>query len=369
MRERAFLSVLMLLLIGGCGSNKAELEEIELRHAAIKRKISVSERAGESVLVVGGDVISSKEIIQSLLTHFKPVAQKNNLKEFKRWAGPQIEEVVMDRLSEILLYQEAKRQAPNNIDEDLEKAAEMEVRKFILSFGADEAKAEEKLKQIGMSRKSFKENRKKYILTQWYIGSKLPENKPVTYSDLIKCYEQMKEQSFVIPAKLQFRLIDIQPAKLQISDPNQSRLEQARKLANELAGQIRAGADFGELARQYSHGHRREFGGLWQPIQPESLAKPYDILAAEAQKIEQGQIAGPIETEEHIFIMRLEEKQPKSYEPFEEVQKQIKEKIIIDRRKEAIDKLDVELMRQVVLIGKGEFIDFCMEKIYEISNQ
>jgi len=369
MRERAFLSVLMILLIGGCGSNKAELEEAELRRAAIKRKIAVSERAGESVLVVGGDIITSSEVIQSLLAHFNPVAQKSNLKEFKRWAGPQIEEVVMDRISEVLLYQEAKRQAPDNIDEALEKAADMEVRKFILGFGGNEAKAEEKLKQIGMNRKSFKENRKKYIITQWYIASKLPENKPVTYSGLIKCYEHMKEQSFAIPAKLQFRLIDIQPAKLQISDPNQSRLEQARKSANELARQIRAGADFGELARQYSHGHRQAFGGLWQPVQPKSLAKPYDILAAEAEKIKQGQIAGPIETEGHIFIMKLEEKQTKSYKSFEEVQRQIKEKIIIDRRKEAIDKLDAELMRQVVLSGKDEFIDFCLEKIYEMSNQ
>jgi len=220
-----------------------------------------------------------------------------------------------------------------------------------------------------MNRKSFKENRKKYIITKWYIASKLPENKAVTYSELIKWYEQMKEQSFAIPVKLQFRLIDIQPAKLQISDPNQSRLEQARKLANELARQIRAGADFGELAKQYSHGHRQAFGGLWQPVQPGSLAKPYDILAAEAEKIKQGQIAGPIETEGHIFIMKLEEKQTKSYKPFEEVQRQIKEKIIIDRRKEAIDKLDAELMRQVVLSGKDEFIDFCLEKIYEMSNQ
>lgn len=369
MRKCAFLSVLILLLIGGCGSNKAELEEVELRRAAIVQKIDVSEAAGESVLVAGGEVVTSSEIIQSLTKLFKPVVQKSNLEQFKEWARPQIEQTLMDRVSEILLYQEAKRQAGKNVDESLEKAADMEMRRFVLNFGGDEAKAEEKLRQIGMDRKSFKENRKKDIITQWYLASKLSENKPVTYGELINYYEQMKEQSFVMPAKLQFRLIDIQPAKLQIPDPNQDRLVQARKLAKKLARQLQAGADFGELAKQYSHGHRQAFGGLWKPVQPESLAKPYDILAAEAEKIEQGQIAGLIETEGHIFIMKLEEKQPKSYESFEKVQRQLEGKIIIDRRKEAINKLNAELMRQVVLSGKEEFVDFCLEKIYQMSNQ
>ncbi|MFB0524422.1 MAG: peptidylprolyl isomerase, partial [Phycisphaerae bacterium] len=273
--------------------------------------------------------------------------------------------------------QEAKRQAPDNIDEALEKAAEREIRKFILDCGGNQAKAEEKLKQMGMDRKGFKENRKGFILTQLYIASKLSDNRPITYTELMKCYDQMKEQSFVIPAKLQFRLIDIQPARLEITDPNQTsassveagRLEQARKLANKLIQQLQAGADFGELAKQYSHGHMREFGGLWKPLQPESLAKPYDILAEAAEKIQPGQTAGPIEAEGHIFIMKLKEKRTKSYEPFEKVQEELEQKIISDRRKDAIDKLNAEIRQQIAPGEKDEFIDFCLEKIYQMRDQ
>lgn len=376
MRKCAFLSVLILLLTAGCDNNKAELEDAKLRRDSIVQKIAVSEAAGESVLVVGGEVITSSNIIETPVEHsetvvslaerFKPIAKTSNPEQFKEWARPQIEEVLVDKISEILLYQEAKRQAPDNVDEALEKAADMEVRKFVLSFGGDEAKAEEKLKQMGMDRQSFKENRKRFVLTQWYIASKLSDNRPVTYSELIKCYNQIKEQSFVIPARLEFRLIDIQPARLEMTDPNQSPLEQARKLADKLIQQIQAGADFSELARKYSHGHRRELGGLWRPVQPESLAEPYDILAAEAEKIQQGQTAGPIEAEEHIFIMKLEEKRSSSFQPFEKVQRQLEQKIIFDRRKEASDKLNAEVMQQAAPGGKDEFIDFCLEKIYQM---
>jgi parvulin-like peptidyl-prolyl isomerase len=375
MSKFAFLSIISLLLIGGCeDSNKSADRQI-----AIMQEITDSKSSGDSVLIVSGEVITSSDIIESPVElsgtfvspaeHFKDLAQTNNLQEFKKLAWPLMEEILMNKISEILLSQEARRQFENNIDEALEKAAEKEVRKFFMEFGGDEGKAEEKLKQMGMDRQKFKENRKNFILTQWYISSKLIDEKPVTHSELIKCYDQMKDQYFATPARLEFQLIDIQPAKLEVTDPNLDKLEQARILANQLIKRIEQGEDFGELAKQYSHGHTREAGGLWKPVQPESLAKPYDILAREAEKIEPGQIAGPIEVEGHIFIMKLVDKRPKIYEPFEKVQTELEQKIFIDRRQKALEELDAELLQQVDLNEKDKFIDFCLEKIYQISNQ
>jgi parvulin-like peptidyl-prolyl isomerase len=168
---------------------------------------------------------------------------------------------------------------------------------------------------------------------------------------------------------LKFRLIDIRPAKLEITGADQDRLGGARELAKELVRRIRQGEDFGELAKQYSHGHRSIFGGLWDPVHPESLAKPYDILAAEAERIGPGRISEPVEVEGHIFIMKLEEKRSKGYEPLENVQEQVEWRIIAERQKDAFDKLDAELMRQVGLSERDAFIDFCLEKIYQTSTQ
>jgi peptidyl-prolyl cis-trans isomerase SurA len=377
MCRRAFLLVLIFLLIVGCeNSNKSDAESGQI---AIARKIANSRTAGDSVLVVSGEIITSTDILESPIElngtfvspieHLKPLAKTNTPQEFKKLARPLIEETLMSKISEILLYREAKRQFEKNIDEALEKAAEKEVRKFFMEFGGDEAKAEEKLKQMGMDRQKFKENRKRFILTQWYISSKLIDNKPITHTELMNCYNQMKERYFAAPARLEFRLIDIQPAELDVTDPNLDKLEQARTLADKLVERIQAGEDFGQLAKQYSHGHMRASGGLWKPVQPESLAKPYDILAIEAQKLQPGQIAGPIETQGHIFIMKLEDKRSKNYEPFEKVQIELKQKIIFDRRRKALEKLDAELMQQVNLNEKDKFIDFCLDKIYQMSKK
>jgi peptidyl-prolyl cis-trans isomerase SurA len=381
--RKLILSNLILLLTCGCQSdNKSKSPESEAARRAVTQKIIASKVAGESVLLVCGEVVTGKEVIElpvrlngklvSPIEYFKPIAQASTLEDFKNKARSQLEEVVMDKVSEILLYQEAKRQAGNNISEEaLEKAAEKEVRKFIMYFGGDEAKALENLKQIGLDRSSFKEKQKRFILTQWYISSKFLDDRPVSYAELVKRYMQIREKSFATPASTQFRLIDIQPAKLEVVDPNQNRLEQARKLAGKLVERIKAGEDFGELARQYSHDYRREFGGLWNPVQPDSLAKPYDVLAAEAEKIQPGQIAGPIEAEGHVFIMKLEEKRAKSYALLEQVQRELERSIISERRKIASEKLNAELM-QSAPDGIGEkdaFLDFCLEKIYQMNKQ
>jgi ribosome assembly protein YihI (activator of Der GTPase) len=387
-----------LCFVTGCGDKgKSGLTESELERIAIAEKIKLVEAEGGLVLMVGGEAVSSDEIIKapvefgksyiSPLEHFEPIAKTSSLAQFKERARGELKAIVFNKISQILLYQEAKRQAGPNIDESLEKVAEKEMRRFILRFGGDEAEADQALKKIGMDRKKFKERQKKFILTQSYIASKLPRYRPPTYQELLDRYDQMKDKSFFKPGIIQFRLIDIEVAKVDITEPNQTsassstlsslpndsvepnRLEEAKKLASQLLSRIKAGEDFAALAQQFSHGHRREFGGLWQPIQPESLASPYDILASEAEKIQPGQVAGPIETPEHIFIMKLEEKQPAGYEPFEKVQTQIEDRIFNEHRNEVIDKLNDRLLEQTELGKTDEFVDFCLERIYRLSKQ
>jgi len=66
--------------------------------------------------------------------------------------------------------------------------------------------------------------------------------------------------------------------------------------------------------------------------------------------------------------MKLEEKQLAGYEPFEQVQELVEEKILLDRRKEDIDKLNAGIRSEAKLSRTDKFVDFCLENIYRISN-
>lgn len=358
MHKYAVLTTLLLFSYGcQTGGKSGSVEKTA-------QKINPQKSPEGPVLTVAGETITSEEVIAAALELLRPIAQRSNYENFKQQAKPQLEEMIIARVSNILLYQEAKKNTREGVDEMLERPAEAEIRKYIMDFGGDYAKAEEALKKQGMDWESFKEYQKKMILIEYYLGSLLPRATPITYSELLAHYNQMKDESFVVLAAIKFQLIDIEPARLQITDPNHNQLERARKLADELIRQLKAGKDFLELAKEYP---RVTFAAPSKPVQPASLR--YSILADEAEKLEPGDVSGLIETpqQEHIFIMKLQEKQPKGYEPLEEVQRQVEAKIISDRRKQAQDKILNRLRRQAENKISDEFIDFCLQKIYEKS--
>jgi hypothetical protein len=328
------------------------------------QKTNPQKSSDDPSLTVADETITSDEIIKAASALMMPTAQNSNYENFIQQAKPPLEEMIIARVSNILLYQEAKKNTREGVDQILERPAEAQIREYIMDFGGDYAKAEEALKKQGMDWASFKEYQKKMILIEYYLGSLLPRAAPITYSELLARYNQMKEESFVILAAIKFQLIDIEPARLRITDPNQDKLEQARKLANELIRHLKAGKDFFELAKEYP---RVTFAAPSKPVQPDSLK--YSILADEAEKLEPGDVSGPIETpqQNHIFIMKLQEKNPKGYEPLEKVQREVADKIISDRRKQAQDKILNRLRRQAENEISDEFIEFCLQKIYERS--
>jgi hypothetical protein len=67
--------------------------------------------------------------------------------------------------------------------------------------------------------------------------------------------------------------------------------------------------------------------------------------------------------------MKMEKKQAKSFEPFEEVQKQVEARLIFDRRVKAINALEAEFAEQAAAGEMDAFIDFCLQEIYRRSNE
>ena len=380
MHKYIFISMITAMMLCGCNFGaKKPLTDSQLERIALAYKIEVEEASGRLAIVIAGEPVTSDDIIErpilfgvnyvSPLEHFKPIAQTSTLELFKQKARSQISEIVLSKISNILLYQYAKRQAGKNIGDALEKAADNELRKFILNYGGDQARADEALEEMGMDRNSFKEEQKRTILVQWYVTSKLPASSPVTYHELVDRYNELKDEYFSTPSVIQFRLIDIRPDKLEITEPNVDAAAVAEKKAYEILAKIEFGQDFGELAKQYSNGHMSQFGGLWKPLQPDSLAAPYDVLAAEAVKIEKGQVTGPILVPGHVFIMKLEEKQLGGYDSFEEVQDQVEQSILNERRNDVVMKINEKLVQQAELGDTDKFVDFCVERIYELSRQ
>ena len=167
----------------------------------------------------------------------------------------------------------------------------------------------------------------------------------------------------------QFRLIDIVPEKLTPDEIDTARGQTPRQAAlakaSALLERIDKGEDFGELAKAHSHGHRAAMGGLWTPVSDGSgLVGPYSAVLQAARQMEVGQVAGPIESQGHFFLVKVEDKKTGGVATFEELQPKIELDIQLMRRRERFDKLISKLIDQANIAGLDPFIDICVDNAY-----
>jgi len=368
------LSCLVLTFIIGCGVGEAKRADID-EAVLVKDTPDGTEFApappvsGGLVLSINGDAVTSDEVISAAMEPLEAIEPSSNYPEFAEQMVPVVRQILDNKIADILLYQEAKKSLPNNVDDEaLDKFVEQEVQKYISRFGGNYAKAQENLKKFGFEDwKSFYRAKKKQILIEMYVSKQISGKQPITHSELLDYYNLVKDEYFAVEGFIEFRLIDIVIEKL--IDVNEVGSEQAKIRAEQLAKKImdglNSGEDFAELAKACSHGDRAGYGGLWKPVRPPSLVKPYDAIEKTAMKLQPGEISEPIEADGHIFIVKLEKKQFDENEPFEKVQQQVEQMLVFERRKELVEELFNKLISQVDIGNVEKFIEFCLEKIYQ----
>lgn len=308
---------------------------------------------------------------------------RTDYKTFAAQAGPAIKEQVIETVTGILLYKEAKKNAPANIDEQLEKAVKTEENKFLALHGNNWAQAQEKLRAQGMDLEQFREMKKKMLLTQsYYLSQNVWQEEPITHSEMLAYYEAMKTDGFEFRGMLkaedvkwegliQFRLIDIEAAQLGADEIDvgalESRNQAALRKAKELIAQLNKGADFAELAKEHSHDpYRAPQGGLWTPVREGSpLVGRWAVLQEQAEKMEIGQIAGPIESGGHVFVMKLEDKKIGGAATFAVLQKRIEYDIQDIRQRKKVNELVVKLLAQANISNLDPFINFCIDRAWQ----
>jgi peptidyl-prolyl cis-trans isomerase SurA len=361
----------LAVAIGSCQNKKAKqgkFSEAQMAEFALAERQDLPAPSGGLVLSINKEAVTADEIISPLMDTLEPMAAGGNFQRFTLQARGLVAQTVMSRTTDVLLYQQAKKQSADSINEDaLDKAAQAEVNRFVANYGGNVAEANKAIQKMGMGWPQLRDYQKRLLLTQYYISQELGDREPVTHSELLDKYNEMKDEHFSQTGQIRFRLIDIAINKIEAGEPGTGAAKEAAlKLAQELTERIRGGEDFGELAKTYSNDapHRVAEGGLWAPVTPGSLAAPHDVLENVAQQMEPGDVSGPIEAKGHIFIMKLESKRKADSEPFENVQAQIEAQILFQRQKAALDAMIEKLIRQANIADMDTFVNFCIETAY-----
>lgn len=213
--------------------------------------------------------------------------------------------------------------------------------------------------------KDFHEQQRRAVLIQSFLSQEMKVEKPITYSELVRYYDSIKDENYKKDESIEFRLIDLEIEKFaDPNDPNVNAGQKAMQLAAELAEKIKNGENFAELAKKYSNDEAAQNGGLWKPVRPGSLVEPYNAIETAVETMSIGQTSPPIAAKDHIFIVKLENKQAQEYEPFEKVQTEVEGRFVLERRRKMVDDMMNKIMAQVDLSYADNFLEFCVERAW-----
>ncbi len=362
----------LLTMILGCGQKipQGKYTEEEMLNLPLANRYDLPAPTGGMTLSIGPETLTADDIlsIPQLQEALAPLAKRGNMTLYEEQAISWIRGAVRSRVADMLLYEEARKNAPENIDDMLNNAVKKEVERFVAGYDNNLALAEQELKKMGMDWRSFQNFQKKMIMTQSYISASMEEQKTFSRQELLDYYNQIKDKQFSRPGKVQFQLIELVPDKIppDLIQQDETPRQAARRLADEIIDNLRQGQDFGELARQYSHGPLAALGGLWAPVTigSDSLAEPYDILEEHAQTMSPGALKGPIENAGRLFILRLESLTPAVSKTFEEVKPMLEAQLEFQYKNKQYNEMVDRVIKRADLVEMERFAEFCAREGY-----
>jgi len=364
------LLAVVLLCIGCNRRNKyGKYTEKQMQQIGLAQKYDLPAPSGNSmVLGIHSETISSDEILDISQKTLQPAAGQMNKDTFSAQARPFVRDIVRGKVTDILLYQQARKTAPDTIDDMLDKAVDGEITRFVASYGNNYALAESKIKEMGMDWRSFKEYQKKMIMTQSYISSTIKEEKRFSHQQLRDFYDQNKDEVFCRKGEVGFSLIAIWPEELTAEQVTEDETLQsaAERIADELVKELESGSDFEELAKHY-HGDLAAVGGKVLPMEPgtNAMPEPYNSLETHAIQMQPDQIKGPIEIDGHLFILKLDTLVVADCKSFEEVQQLIKQQLLFQYNQQQYKELVNKLVMNTDLAEMERFTEFCVNQAYK----
>ena len=296
-----------------------------------------AETANRIVAVVNDEVITEADVtsrVSELLD-----AQPPNAPETPDAAG--VHQAILRHLIEQrLILQEAKRLniavGAEAIDNRLEKIRE--------KFESDEALTEA-LTRSDLTKEGLKEQIRQQLMVDRLIDTKVRSTISVSPQEVAKELEShpevVKTGDRVRASHLLIRVTEARPE------------EKARALIDDLHRRLSGGADFAQLAKQYSEDPHAESGGsMGWVAQGELLPELDQTLFA----LEPGQLSNPIQTRLGFHLVRVDERRTATSLSLLEANTAVYQQLYERKFKEAFQRWLAELLRKayIEIVPTGE---------------
>lgn len=224
---------------------------------------------------------------------------------------------VLDMLIENELIRQKAEEADILVNDEELNAALYDIKQRNNLLSDEQLKQE--ILQEGRTWEEFLENIREQIKLAKLVNREVRSQVDISEEE-VELYYQTHQNEFDQAAPTVYIRHILLPVK---EDAGTADVEAAQELANQLIQQLRAGADFAEMARQYSQHPSAQNGGELGAFKEGELAPPFDI----AFTMESGEISDPVRSDLGFHIIFVQEKTGGEQATFEKAQTLIRRKL------------------------------------------
>jgi foldase protein PrsA len=278
-----------------------------------------------AVAVVDGQTVARSDF-NALIDQARK-SYKNQKRDFPK-AGSQEYQTLKNQAVQFLVQRVEFEQQAEDLDiEVTEKQVDARLEQIKKQyFGGDAKKYEKQLKDQGLTDKQVRADIRAQIVSE-EIFNKVTKDAKVDDAAIAKFYEENKAQ-YSQPESREVRHI----------------LVKSRKQALDLAAQLKAGADFGELAQKFSQDTGSKANGGKLTVSKGQTVAPFDRTAF---LLKNNVISGPVKTEFGYHIIQpLADAKPAKVTPLKEVKESIRQQLQQTKKNEAMTKWVDDLKKE-----------------------
>lgn len=270
----------------------------------------------ESIIVRVGDRIVTRSQYEKRLRDAYAEAEQSGGTPAEITARKQEirKNLVDDLINELLIKDRADRIGVTVSDAELKEAVVRLKQQYGIS--TDE-QFEDSLKKSGLTRADMEARLRDTLLTNKVFGRELRNREDLDDRELRERYDRDKER-YRLPERAHLREIVV------VRPDAPAAVETARQKANDVATQLRAGADFAKTAMAQSESGTKDKGGDLGDVARGELLPDLDKAVFNATA---GTIIGPIETKSGWHILKVEQRMPSEVPAFESVKDKLRKDV------------------------------------------
>lgn len=289
--------------------------------------------------VVNGSVILESELDARLVPLVAGLDSIDDERERQRRQGKLRTQMLDDMISEELVVQ-AARESKLEVEPKEVTAALDEIKQ---QNNLDDTQLAAALAQQGYTVQTYRKEVERQLLHLRAVNMLVRPRVTVTDEDVRARYDAMSRRSAsVSKVHLKHVLIALPES------PSNAQLDAAKARAAEIIEKVKGGANFDEVAKQYSDDTAtQDSGGDLGWIERGSIATEWEVIVF---TMEQGEVRGPISGPRGLHVFYVQELAKTDLQPFDEVKEQLRNELY---RQE----MDQETAKWIAELRDKAFID------------